>query len=180
MTFWLRHFPILQRPKRTRSYTSLGNTNDRWHGTSPITIKERDWDGLASITLRVGRQNITFYSSSIRELHVSLRQIPDRIDRRDFLPTSGTGFGGFSLVYNYAHPVASRGRVLDSVHPTNSLYSNSLDAVFHADGAVSAVASSKRPWHVMQVAFAPGFFDGIQRYLAKVQIQVQERSATEL
>jgi hypothetical protein len=169
MTFWLRYFPILQQPRRTRSYKDVGNTEDRWHGLSRITIKEREWDGLASISIRAGRQGITFYGSSISDLHVSLGQIHDRIDRRDFLPASPMGFEGPSLVYNCAHPVAGWGRVLYSVHPANGLYSNSLEAVIHADGAVSAVASSMRPWHVMQMAFAPGLFEGIQRYLEESQ-----------
>ena len=177
MTFWLRHFPILQKPRRTRSYKGVGGTDDRWQGPSRITIKEREWDGLASISIRVGRQGITFYGSSIRALHASLREIPERIDRRDFLPASPMGVEGPSLVYNGAHPVAGWGRVLHSVHPANGLYANSLEAVFHTDGAVSAVASSLRPWHVIQMAFAPGFFEGIQRYLMESQSERAANSA---
>lgn len=169
MTFWLRYFPLFARPKWSRGFRAVGSTVDRWQGSSRITVKEHSWEGLASISIRVGRQSLTVYGSSISELQASLRQIPDRISKRDFLPASPLGVGGFSLSYNYAHSVTARGRVFDSEHPANRLYSNSLDAVVHSDGAVSAVAGSRRPWHLMQMAFAPGFFDGIERYLNESQ-----------
>ena len=167
MTFWLRHFPIFQRPNRSRSFRAVGSTDDRWQGRSRIGVNERSWDGLASITIQVGRQRLTLYGSTIEGLHDSLRQMLQRVGQRDFLPASSTGFGGFGLVYNLAHPVATRGRVFYSVHPANRLYANSLDAVVHSDGKISAAAASKRPWHLMQMAFAPGFFDGIERYLVE-------------
>ncbi len=98
-----------------------------------------------------------------------LSGIPRRIEQRDFLSSSLSILGGVGFVYNYAHKIADRGRVFDSIHPSNAWYANTLDAIIHADGLVSAVASSKRPWHLMKFAFAPGFFDSIQCYLLKSQ-----------
>ena len=134
-----------------------------------MTIKERSWEGLASISLRIGRQSITFYGQSISQMRASLFELSLRIVQRDFLASDTMNFGGVGLTYNQAHPVVVRGRVFESRHPENALYCNSLDAIIHDDGAVSAVVSSKRPWQMMQVAFAPGFFDGIQRYLGRIQ-----------
>ena len=169
MKFWSRYFPIFERPRNTRTYKNVGSTDDRWQGSSSISFKEREWDGLAAITIRVGRQSITFYGNSIRQMQGQLAGIPRRIEQGDFLSSSLSILGGVGLVYNYAHKIAGRGRVFDSMHPSNSWYANTLDAIIHADGLVSAVASSKRPWHLMKFAFAPGFFDSIQRYLVKSQ-----------
>jgi hypothetical protein len=169
MNFWLRYFPIFVRPKWSRTYWGVGTTNDRWQGSNRVTVKERSWEGLASITFRNGTQSATFYGESISKMRASLFELPLLITRKDVQSPDHTIFGGVGLTYNYSHPVVGRGRVFDSQHPENSLYSNSLYAVFHDDGAISAVLSSKRPWHMMQVAFAPGFFDCIQRYLAETQ-----------
>lgn len=143
MTFLLRNFPLFLRPKRSRSFKAVGSTDDRWHGLSRIKVTERSWEGLASITIKVGRQRLTLYGSSIEELQGSLRQIPQRIGQRDFLPASTVGLGGVAFVYNFAHPVVARGRVFESAHPANRLYANSLEAVMHSDGAISAAAASK-------------------------------------
>ncbi len=151
----------------SRRHRDVGSAKDRWTGERPIHLIERRWNGLASISISVGSQKVTFYGTTIDSLRNGFQEALDRIERRDFLPSGSIRAFGSDWVYNFAHPVASRGTVFTTSHPANALYRNSIEAVFHDDGTVSAMVYSKRPWHLMQLGFAPGFFDGIRNYLPR-------------
>jgi len=167
MTSSLRYFPMLVRPEWSRNHGVVGSTDDRWQGSGNVSINERSWGDLASISIRCGGQSVTFYGSSIRELKAGLSLVPSRITDRNFLPSAGAGLQFAGTVYNHAHPVLTRGSVFQSSHPANPWYANSLEALVHNDGKISAVVFCRRPWCAMYTAFAPGFLDAIQCYLTE-------------
>lgn len=163
----LQAFPILVSPFHSSSYHHIGRTKDQWMGSASMSIKERAWKDLASVTIQVGRQRVSFYDASLE----SLRTKFDLAVRAARNPAEIESEATTKLVYNFAAPqVVSRHNVLQSEHPANKKYRNLIDAVFHDDNTISAAVSSIRPWHYMEMAFAPGFFDGISHYLKEAKI----------
>ncbi|MCW1924348.1 hypothetical protein OKA05_17410 [Luteolibacter arcticus] len=161
MPWRLRWFPAWVPAISKREYPSIGETRDRWNVKTDVDITEREWPGLASLTLRAGMTAAAFYGESVPALRNGLRDSLEKLARKE-----GTKAGS-AITYNGAHAVVGRIGIFSTTHPHNESFRTFLDAVLHDDGEISAAVTIRRPWQSGSTAFAPGIFEAIDTYLSR-------------